>query len=191
MPRLETERIKGFMYSLRLTGWLVGAVLVLLGAAGLCMGTSTRRALERFPRSRPAAILLTLVNVVWVALFLYHTPLGRFAWVQPWIPVLAPLALVLVVVFMDELLAPRMLGGLLLLAAHPVLEAARWHDSPWRLVLTGLAYVWIVWAMVVMLSPYRFRHTVEWVYTGRRTGAVYGLWLALGGTVWFLAMWIY
>jgi len=46
---------------------------------------------------------------------------------KPILWALAPLCYVLTVCFVEELLAARALGGILLLAAAPVLDAARWH----------------------------------------------------------------
>lgn len=149
------------MNELTYIGLFVGAVLIVLGGAGVFKWNQLSTALYAFPRHRASAILLTLVNVVWVAVLLYHTPLGRFEVLKPLLFVLAPVTFWAVTKYMDELLAPRMLGGLLLLAAVPVLDAARWHESGWRLVLTVLAYLWIVWSIFLVLSPYRFRHTVE------------------------------
>jgi uncharacterized protein YjeT (DUF2065 family) len=69
----------------------------------------------------------------------------------------APLAFVLIVLFMDELLAARAFGGVLLLLGDPILDAIRWHDSPLRLVITSLTYVMVVAGMALVLSPYYFR----------------------------------
>ena len=152
------------MSTLSLFGWLVGAALSALGAAMLWYRRKAHRWLEAFPRHRAAAVVLTLVNVIWVAWLLYHTPLGRFDWIKPFLILLAPAVFFAVITYMDELLAPRMWGGFLLLLAAPVLDAARWHDSALRLVLTVTVYAWVVWGMTIMLSPYRFRHATEWLF---------------------------
>ena len=120
-----------------------------------------RAALKAFPRHRGAAWLLTAVDLVWAGILLARTPLGRFDAYKPLLWVLTPLAVVLVGVFVDELLAPRALGGLLLLAAAPILDAARWHPSGLRLVVTVLAYGMVLKGLVLVVAPYRFRTATE------------------------------
>lgn len=146
--------------------------------------------LRVFPRHRGAAVVLTLFNTVWVAIMVYHTSLGRFEPLKPLIVVLAPATFVATINYMEELLAPRMLGGTLLLLAAPGLHLIRWHDSPWRLVVTVTMYVLIIWSMILMLSPYRFRHTVEWIYRVARV-PVFGLLFALGVAIGVLTVMVY
>jgi hypothetical protein len=171
------------MSTLSLFGWMVGAVLAALGVALLWDRRRMHRWLEAFPRQRAVSVVLTLVNVGWVAWLLQETPLGRFEWVKPFLILLAPAVFFAVLTYMDELLAPRMWGGFLLLLAAPVLDAARWHDSVLRLVLTVTVYSWVVWGMVLMLSPYRFRHVTEWLFdkvARERAAAIFALSLGLG-----------
>ena len=179
------------MFSLTIIALLVGFALLILGGAGVFGPDTLRRALTAFPRNRAAAVAFTLINVLWVAIMVYHAPLGRFEWIKPLLYILAPSTFFAVLVFMDELLAPRMLGGFLLLIANPALNAARWHESDWRLVLTLFVYVWIVWAMILVLSPYRFRHTAAWVFAGNRRLPVFGGFLALGALLIALASAVY
>jgi uncharacterized protein YjeT (DUF2065 family) len=67
------------------------------------------------------------------------------------------LVFVAMVWLMDELLAPRALGGLLLLAANPLLNAVRWADSAWRYVPVVTAYAWVIVGCALMLYPWLFR----------------------------------
>lgn len=179
------------MYSLTSIALWTGVALVVLGVLGVFRTPTMQRLCEAFPRNRTAALLFTLVNVIWVAVMVYHAPLGRFEWVKPYMYILAPATFFAVIFFMDELLAPRMLGGFLLLAANPALNAARWHDSAWRYVLTVLVYFWIVWAMIIMLSPYRFRHTLNGIFCHGRAKPVFGVLLALGVLLAVLAVTVY
>ena len=36
-------------------------------------------------------------------------------------------------------------------------DAARWHDSSWRLVVVIVAYIMVILGIWLMLSPYKFR----------------------------------
>ena len=86
--------------------------------------------------------------------------------------------------YLDEMLASRSLGGLLLLIANPILYSARWHDSTWRLVMPVLAYVIVVIGMTLVLSPYRFRDAVSVVASTPARCRLLGLsGLVIGGVV--------
>lgn len=160
--------------------------LVLAAACGAVLALPMRAEawLRRFPRHRPSAWVLTTVAVIWSALLLADTPLGPVERFKPLLFVLAPLAVALLGFFVDELLAARALGGLLLLVPAPILDTFRWHGSVLRYVPIVLAYVMVVAGIALVLSPYLFRKWVD-VSCGRSgrlrlTGALgFGLGLAL------------
>ena len=146
----------------------LGWILIGLGGLGLLAGLvatifprAVRAGLQAFPRSRGMGWVLTLVCVVWVAWVVQHAALGRFEGLKPLVPVAAVVLLGAVVYFLDELLAPRALGGLLMLVANPVLMGVRWVDSPWRFVPVLLAYAWVVAGCGLMLYPWLFRKAAE------------------------------
>ncbi len=148
--------------SLSTYGYIVGAALALIGVAALTIKEILLRIAGVFPRNVACARLMTALVLGWTAFILFDMPLGWFEPYKNSIYLLAPLLFFIIVVYLDELLAPRMLGVLLILAAAPVLDEARWHDSAWRLLLVSIVYVWVVWGMVLVLNPYRFRQTVQW-----------------------------
>ena len=142
----------------------VGAFFVLVNLPALLVPTWFRNTLLAFPRSRWPAWVLTALDLAWFGWLLYHEPLWPFFDpVRPWLVVIVPVVIVLVGIFMDELLAARALGGLLLLVAGPMLDTARWHPSAWRFVVIVLAYVWVVAGMVFVLSPYRVRRFFDFI----------------------------
>ncbi|MDD5348488.1 MAG: hypothetical protein PHT59_07735 [Candidatus Omnitrophica bacterium] len=142
----------------------MGGILVAISLPGVVAPASTRKAVAAFPRHRIAAWVLTAVDLAWVTWIIANASLGRFEFLKPALYLAAPLSYALIVVFMDELLAPRALGGLFLLAANPMLQAARWHASGWRFVIVVLAYAWVVIGVTLVLSPYRFRQVAHWPY---------------------------
>ncbi len=143
-------------------GYGVGGVLCLVGVVALTAKGTFLNAVESFPRHTGWGRVLAALAVGWTAWILFDMSLGWFEPYKNSIYLLAPLAYILIALYLDELLAPRMLGVLLLLAAAPVLDTARWHESPWRLILTVLVYIWVVCGIILVLSPYRFRKTIEW-----------------------------
>ena len=76
---------------------------------------------------------------------------------KKYIYILSPAVFIASVVYLKELLAPRALGGFLLLIAVPILQIARWHESTLRLVVVVLVYLWIIYGLVLLLSPWYFR----------------------------------
>jgi uncharacterized protein YjeT (DUF2065 family) len=131
--------------------------------------------LARFPRSRIAGGVLAAVSLFCAATVVYNAELGKFNSLKPGLMFLAVVAFFLVFFLMDELLAPRALGGLLLLCATPILNAARWHESAMRLVPVVIAYIVVLAGLFLVLNPYLFRKTVE------RIGVSQSRWRAIGG----------
>jgi Kef-type K+ transport system membrane component KefB len=59
---------------------------------------------------------------------------------------------------------------LLLVAAKLLVDTARWADTEWRLVITTLAYLWVIAGMWLTVSPWRLRDLLNWATaTERRT----------------------
>ena len=137
--------------------FLLGGLTLAAGLWQIVAPAQVRRMLEALPRHTPTAWALTAIDLLWVAWLLNETSLGRFdAW-KPSLYFITPLSFFLLIRYLDELLAVRALGGLLLLLAHPVLQLIQWHPSPWRLVITTLAYLWVIIGIFLVMSPYLFR----------------------------------
>lgn len=154
---------------------LTGLCLVALGLPPLLSPRRFAAFLERFPRNRVAGCCLATVALLWVVRALFN---AQFNWVDEHrrlIYILTPVAWVMVLFFMDELLAPRALGGLFLLAPMPILDAAFMETSPWRLIMVSLAYLLAIVGMVLVWSPYMFRKTVaRWMTAPKHYYAVGG-----------------
>ncbi len=136
-------------------------VIHLLAGLGLAVTPAgSREWLRVFPRHVWIGRVLAAVALAWSALLVWEMPLGWFDAYKQWLWVGAPVCYLLVVLFLDELLASRALGGLLLLVPAPLLDAARFHESIWRLAPILLAYAWVILGILLVLGPYRFR---KWV----------------------------
>jgi len=171
----------------------LGGVLVVLGALGVITGAvmirfpaGVRSGLKAFPRSRWPGWILTAICVFWVYWVVSHAALGRFDVMKPFLPFAAIILLAAVVYFMDELLSPRALGGLLLLLANPVLQGVRWVDSPWRLVVAAMAYAWVLLGCALILHPWLFRKITSRIIESPQRLRATGWLKLLGGAV-FLA----
>jgi len=172
---------------LQVVAFLLAAAFAAAGVAAAGAPARVREWARRFPRDKWCGRVLTTVDLVWVAWLLFRAPLGRFESLKPALYLLTPVAIVLVACFLDELLAPRALGGALLLAPDPMLQAAQWHESSLRFLVSGPAYVLVVLGMALLLSPHLFRKAAGLLKTDgawRAAGAVCILlalgWLVLG-----------
>jgi hypothetical protein len=147
---------------------IVGAVC---GMASICLlfaPATSRSTLAKLPRSKFAGAVLACIALSWVTVLLMQTHIGFLEKYKPFLMVLAPALLILVVLFMDELLAPRALGGLFLLIPAPILVLARWHDSSWRYFAIVSSYVMVIKGITLILNPYLFG---RWQRFAMRTDA--------------------
>jgi len=135
----------------------LGVVIILLRMPLVIAPTPARNVLKAFPRSRVAAGILTVVDLAWVVWLLMDINLGWFEAYRVSIYVMAPIVWLLLMYFVDELLAVRALGGLMLLLPVPILDAARFHPSPGRFVLIIGAYAMVVMGSIFVVTPYRMR----------------------------------
>jgi len=148
--------------SLRSAGLIAGAVLCLLGVVGLVMHNTARMTLGRFPRSRLAGVVILAIDLLWSFWLISTMEMGEFsAFRRPFLIAL-PIGFFLAIRFVDEFLAVRALGILVLLAAEPLLEAAFFRYETSRLVLTVLAYILIVLGLIWVTLPYKLRDQINW-----------------------------
>ncbi len=162
------------LYTLTLAGVLLAIYALMLSCPALF-----RTCLARFPRSVWAARILTAIDLIWVVTVMHHADFGSFNWIKDLlVRALPPLqsanlgvleflkdpvvwagvaAFFLITKYMDELLAPRALGGLLLLIANPLLNAARWQETNWRWAIAVVAYLIVIKGLFLVMSPYKLR----------------------------------
>ncbi len=139
----------------------IGILHLLLASPMLVNPTGALKVVKAFPRHDWAGRILAAMCIVWSVYLVREMPLGWFDAYKGWLYVAGPILYLLISIFMADLLAARALGGLLLLVASPVLEAAAFQPSALRLILVVLAYVWVIAGMALVLAPYRFRKTAQ------------------------------
>lgn len=136
---------------------LIGALATAGGLVGVSRPDLIKRFAELFPRSTAPAWILTALCCVLGAKEALGMNMGFLDAYKKYIYVISPAVFIASVVYMKELLAPRALGGFLLLIAVPILQIVRWHESPLRLVVVVLVYLWIIYGLVLLMSPWYFR----------------------------------
>lgn len=163
---------------LQLWQWslILGAGFVGWGLVALLAPAGAARLLARFPRDRWAGRALSVVALIWSGWLIYAMPLEFLMPYRRWVPWAILAAVPLTWAAMPDLLACRALGGLLCLLPAPVLQVARFHPSPWRLVVVVLMYGAAIKGMVLLMSPHYLRRVID-VVTRRPA------WLRVAGAV--------
>ncbi len=174
---------------LKTTGIVLGVALIATHIIALLKGESVKSFLKDFPRNRTAGIILMTINALWAWWVVSSMDLGEFTALKQKILFIIPVAYLLIVIFVEEFLAVRALGTLMLLGSCVVLDAA-WFEVPSffpqsKLLLPVLAYAWIIVGMFWVGMPYLMRDQISWLQHASRWraactgGIVYGA-LTLG-----------
>lgn len=170
--------------SLTVYAVVIGSVMLGFCLAWFSFPQTINAGLASFPRHVWAGRILAAIDI---ALVTYLLLSERFSWVDAHRQLLfitAPVAFLIVIFLMDEMLSVRALGGLFLLIPFWILKAAFLHPSPSRLLMTCFAYLLVVAGMALVWSPYLFRK-----FAARTNASVHnGIAIALAGSVLGLAM---
>lgn len=168
--------------SLKTVGLLVGLFVLVSHAWAMARPAEVQRFLTGLPRSRRIGEILLLIDLVWAFGLAWKMDWGEFYYLQNYILILLPVFAYLTWNFVDEFLAVRALGILLLLAAAPLLDAAFLKPQTSRLLLVVLAYVWVVFGMMWVGQPYLLRDQIAWLNrSASRWKLAVGSGLAYGG----------
>src|SRR3954467_1818768 len=114
-------------------------------------------ALRKFPRSEGWGYLLMAIGAGWFLYRLNQEAIAEFAAYKTYMLLGFGAVAVAACLFVQDYLAVRGLSIIMLMLSALVLSKTRFVDTPWRLVLVLIAYMWIVAAMWWMISPWRFR----------------------------------
>jgi len=136
---------------------ILGILATVGGGVGVLRPERIKRFAEVFPRSTAPAWILTALCCWLGAKEALGMNMGFLDAYKKYIYIISPAVFFASVVYMKELLAPRALGGFLLLIAVPILQITRWHESPLRIVVVILVYLWIIYGIVLLMSPWYFR----------------------------------
>ncbi|MFM8878697.1 MAG: hypothetical protein ACKOKG_06125, partial [Verrucomicrobiota bacterium] len=108
--------------------------------------------LRRFHRNTPVGVVLMLLGSVWFEQNLQNSEISDFAAFRPFLlggVIAIGVASCFVV---RDYLSVRGLAIVLCLAADLVLDAQRWHPSPWRYLVNMRRYVCVTLAVWVALA---------------------------------------
>jgi hypothetical protein len=181
-----------YFVSLRMTAIVLG-VIYIAGhlPAALAPGAFTAWS-RKLSRNYPLGVVLMLLATLWFVVLTGVMDLGEISNVRVHLMVVWTVAGVLMVIFVPGLLALRGLGCLLLLAAALMLDAAFLATTPWRFVVTLLAYAWVVLGMILVYSPHIGRRWLDWATeSDRRLRAFSWPGVALGLILLVLGIFVY
>lgn len=181
------------MTKLAIAACALGAVKLGSTLGALYAPDQARRMLRAFPRHEASGWFLIALDLLWTGWLVLHTiPFSSVPRIEMIVYIGTPVLFFAIVLYMEELLSVRALGGFLMLLANPVLAAGRMHESPWSVVLSLLAYAWVVLGMAFMVSPFLFRRMVEPILRDRVVFRAVNLaGLAGGAVLLFLGIAVY
>jgi len=189
MPVLFPPSLMIYPLQLETALYLVGFLLLAGHALALAKPASLQTSLRAFPRSKAWGLLLVTIAAAWFFGLVWVMDLGEFTSWRQVVLIATPVAWLLTIKFVDEFLAARSLGMVVLLAGEPLLEAAFLRPEQSRLFLVALVFVWIVFAMFWVGMPYTLRDHIAWITKDqKRWRAATFAGLAYGALLLFLPM---
>ncbi len=171
------------IYSLSLETALLSLGIVMILAHGLALfqPEAVKAGLKAFPRSAFWGGLLLASAALWFWWLVSTMDLGEFSNWRNTLKIGTPIAAVLAWMYVQEFLAVRALGMLVLLGAEALLESAWMRPEMSRLWMVSIVYVWITAALFWVGMPYTLRNQIDWVCANRNRwvaaagfGVVYG-----------------
>lgn len=181
-----------YHFSLKAAGLVAGFLLLLISIPGLVKPDMIQKFAARLPRSRTAGVALLTAGFLWSFWLLATMEMGEFSGFRRPLLIALPVAFFLTLRFVDEFLAVRALGILLLLAAEPLLDAAFFRYEASRLLVTVLAYLFIIAGMIWVTMPYLLRDQISWsIRNPTRWRVAHGITLLYGVIIIACAMTLY
>ena len=181
-----------YFVSLKLTAIVLGLLYLAVHLPGALAPGRFGVLARSLPRNYPLGVALMLLATLWFVVLTGLMDLGEISNVRIQLMIVWAVSGVLVTIFVPGFLSMRGLGCLLLMAAALLLDAAFLALTPWRYVVTLLAYAWVIWGMVLVYSPHLGRDFISWV-TASETRFRWFCWpgVALGVLLIVLGIFVY
>ena len=140
----------------------LGLGMAALNLIGLLKPAEFAAAARKLPRSVPLGYGFMLLGTGWFIWNVKAESLADFEPLKPYLYVLFAGVGVGACVFVTDFLAARGLAVVMLLLAKAMLDAQRWTDSEWRLVIAVWAYGLVLAGMWFTAWPWRLRDLLNW-----------------------------
>ncbi|MDB6132221.1 MAG: hypothetical protein JWM59_464 [Verrucomicrobiales bacterium] len=149
--------------SLRTAGIAVGLALIVVHILALLRQEKILPWLSRVPRSQNVGTVFLTVGFLWAWMVATSMDLGEFQQIRWLAQTALPVFYVSMLFVANDYLGARAVGIILLLAACPVLDAAFLKPPVSRLLLSTLAYGWIVAGLFWVGMPFTMRNQIAWI----------------------------
>jgi hypothetical protein len=180
------------MTQLGIVSVAVGALIVGVRLPGLIAPAQFREFSMKFPRSLLWGRVLMAIAAAIAWYVMYHAATDEWKWAQPLILFGVPVAYGLVYLFPPQFLALRASAALMLMIAKQMVSAADLSDLPSRLIVTTLAYLWVVAAIWLTVAPHQYRDLLGYAMANdQRCRAVCGVGVLVGAVLVALGLLIY
>jgi hypothetical protein len=145
----------------------LGVTLILVQGLAFWQADAVKAGLKSFPRSQFWGGLLLAAAALWFFWLVSNMDLGEFSNWRRHLKIGTPIAAVLAWIYVQEFLAVRALGMLVLLGAEALLESAWMRPEMSRLWMVSLVYLWVTAALFWVGMPYTLRNQIDWVCANR------------------------
>jgi len=171
---------------------ILGLLVLAFNFWGVVRPAAFGVAVRRFPRSIGWGMALMLLGTAW---FIYNVSIERIADLENLKKYLYALFAVVGIgacFFVQDYLAARGAAVVMMLLAKTLVDAARWADTSWRLVVVVWAYVLVIAGIWFTISPHRMRDMIQWATANeQRTRLLSGLRAAFGLLLVILGLTVY
>jgi hypothetical protein len=141
---------------------LLATILLGLGTT-LCLPKAPTW-VHKLPRARLLGALLTALCTAWAAWTLYLHPVDFLAFLTPGRLLVGSILLtVLLILFLENLLCARAIGGIMMLWPMPVILLTRDFLTTWRLVPITIGYISLTLGMIIIFHPWTLRRACEMI----------------------------
>ncbi|MBI5685615.1 MAG: hypothetical protein HZC54_11095 [Verrucomicrobia bacterium] len=162
----------------------VGTAIIATRLPGILKPQAYRDWLRKFPRAVVPGIVFLSIALIWCLIIVNGAREDGMAVPKNFVYLFLIGVYVGLIALKFDFLAVRGLSILLLMIAKVVVDSANQLETPWRLVMTVIAYIWAILGMWFTVSPYRMRDMIEWsiasdsrLRTLSAVGCVFGLFL--------------
>ncbi len=181
-----------YFVSLRLTAIVLGLIYLAGHLPAALAPVRFGKWAQRLSHNYPLGVVLMILATLWFVVLTGLMDLGEISNIRVQLMAVWAIAGVLLAIFVRGFLTLRALGCLLLLAAALLLDAAFLALTPWRYVVTILAYVWVIVGMVFVYSPHVGRKWLDWaVENTERMRVLAWPGVAVGLLLIVLGIWVY
>lgn len=153
-----------YFISLRWVGLVVGILYILTHLPVAWRPRELGEWISRFPRNYWAGVVLAVIAGLWATYLLAFTDLGEFSGYRTLFVIASVLGTLATIIYVPAFLSVRSMAILMLLSVAVILDAAFLVETPARLVMTCVAYVWAGVGMVLVCSPYLLRDAIGFIF---------------------------